>query len=117
MIFHLAEKVTWEACLKQDFYVCKSFSQEGFIHCSTLQQLTATANRYYSNRNDLVLLCLDENALQSPLLYEKAASTGELFPHIYGNINKTAIRKLLVILPDETGTFDLDNVLGSAGIF
>lgn len=117
MIFHLAEKATWEASFDQQFYSCASLIQEGFIHCSTREQLLATANRYYQGRNDLLLLCLNEEKLTASLVYEKSPSTGEFFPHLYGPINKTAILKTIPFLPDAQGIFKLNNLDGSDGIF
>jgi uncharacterized protein (DUF952 family) len=117
MIYHLAEWLAWQACLHQDAYRCASLDAEGFIHCSTREQLTATANRYYQNRKDLVLLCLDESRLEVPLLYEKSASTGDVYPHVYGSISKKAIISTHLVLPGADGFFNLDNSNGSAGIF
>jgi uncharacterized protein (DUF952 family) len=51
-------------------------------------------DRYFPGRTDLLLLLIDEQKLICPVLHEPG-SGNELFPHIYGVINKDAISKLV----------------------
>jgi uncharacterized protein (DUF952 family) len=64
--------------------------EEGFIHCSTKEQVTATLERYYSNQKDLILLHINSSGLLAELKFE-LATNGELFPHVFGKLNKSAI--------------------------
>jgi len=50
-------------------------------------------DRYYQGVDDLLLITVDIDLLasESVLKEEMAISVGEMFPHIYGPINKTAI--------------------------
>jgi uncharacterized protein (DUF952 family) len=90
MILHIAEQSEWNNQETDAFYQPSGFAKEGFIHCCSQAQLPGVLQRYYMNRKDLLLLTLDEGRLNARLQYDQAPN-GELFPHIYGPINKTAI--------------------------
>ena len=74
-------------------YIHASLDQEGFIHTSRAAQIAGVLDRYYSGINDLLKLTIDTDLLDatSTLREELAVSTGEIFPHIYGPINKLSI--------------------------
>ena len=78
-IFHLAEPDVWESAAASGFYAADSLAVEGFIHCSTAEQVPGTFSRYYAGRIDLVLLEVDSAGLD--VRWE--AATGESFPHVY----------------------------------
>ncbi len=63
-----------------------TLADEGFIHCSRRNQVEATANRFYGDLAELVLLTIDEAALDAPVVDEDLYDTGESFPHVYGPI-------------------------------
>jgi uncharacterized protein (DUF952 family) len=95
--------------------IAPSLGTEGFIHCSTENQVLHVANAFYCGRNDLVLLKLDEAKLKPELKWEPPAglpalgiSESDLFPHIFGPINLTAVASVLDFVPDSvSGTFTL----------
>ncbi len=93
MIFHIATAEDWNLHFNESTYVPKAFSGEGFIHCSTNDQVPGVLQRYYASVKDLILLHIDEAKLSSTLKYE-AATNNELFPHVFGPINKDAIVKV-----------------------
>jgi uncharacterized protein (DUF952 family) len=103
MIYHVVVPAFWKSQENNEFYFSETFATEGFIHCSTEQQLEGVLQRYYANAGEVIKLTLDEEELTSPLLYEEATNN-ELFPHIYGGINQdaiTAIDTLVEIFPGE----------------
>ncbi len=89
-IYHVAGESEWKNCLADAYYKPNLYEQEGFIHCCTKPQLSGVLHRYYQGRTELLLLHLDESQLECEVKYE-AATDGELFPHLYGTINKGAI--------------------------
>ena len=95
MIFHIAEKSVWKACEPMNSYVPSEYLDEGFIHCSTLLQVEKTANNYYKGRDDLVLLAIDPEKLKSALRYENLNGGEEEFPHVYGELHKSAITQIV----------------------
>ena len=97
MIFHLTPKKDWKQAITKGFYDTDSLYQEGFIHCSSNNQIMSTLHRYFENETDIMLLVIDESKLQSPLKYEPAKSIPEMFPHIYGPINLDAVIEVRMI--------------------
>jgi glutathione S-transferase len=62
----------------------------GFIHCSWEQQVKATFDRFYVDAEDVLLLRIDPAQLTAPLRAD-AVPTGELFPHLYGELSLEAV--------------------------
>lgn len=90
MIYHIATSQEWNLHLTNATYEPEAFSKEGFIHCSTKAQVPGALQRYYAGVQNLILLHIDESKLTPSLKYE-AATNEELFPHVFGPINKDAI--------------------------
>lgn len=88
-LFHLAEPRAWAAAI--DEYAPASLETEGFIHCSTGEQLARTAREIYADRNDLVLLKIDPDLISSDVMYEDLYASGEEFPHVYEPLPTRAV--------------------------
>ena len=89
-LFHLAEPRAWAAAT--DEYTPASLETEGFIHCSTREQLSRTARLLYADRNDLVLLTIDPEPISANVVYEDLYASGEEFPHLYGPLPTSAVQ-------------------------
>jgi uncharacterized protein (DUF952 family) len=88
-IFHIVLPEVW-AAFDTELYSVPSLETEGFIHCSFAEQLDAVIKRYYNNVNGLVILEIETDKLRS--LVRNEISTGdEIYPHVYGPINRDAI--------------------------
>lgn len=88
-IYHLVLRRVWEANPDQP-YRAESLATEGFIHCSFADQVALSANRFYADAEELLLLHLDAERLSSSLR-EEASGTGEIFPHIYGPLHRDTV--------------------------
>jgi uncharacterized protein (DUF952 family) len=88
LIYHLATPAAWNNTAHD--YRADSLDSEGFIHCSFADQVARSANRFYAGADALLVLHIDPQRLTSPLKVE-AAGSGELFPHVYGPINRAAV--------------------------
>ena len=112
MIYHITTIADWKA-VKNKEYKPPSLANEGFIHCSTLDQIIDTANLYFKGKKDLLILCIDEKKLQNELKYEapltskSSVRSKQLFPHIYGAIYKNEVFKTIRLHTDKTGHFFL----------
>ncbi len=93
MIYHITTKEQWKAAREQGFFDEPSLQTEGFIHNSTVAQVTGVLERYYKGKSNLLLMHIDETKLTAELKYELAPSVNEMFPHIFGNINLDAVVK------------------------
>lgn len=102
-ILHITRKADWEAALSAGAYSAASLAAEGFIHCSTVQQVARTANRFYAGQSDLLLLHIDTDLLAADLRWE--AADGDSFPHIYGPLNLDAVQAATDFAPGEGGIF------------
>ena len=120
MILHITQKSDWEKARNKNEYTASSLKSEGFIHCSTIEQAADTANLFFKGQTGLVLLCIDENKLSSQLKYEAPSgggrhdpTVGNLFPHIYGPVNISAVIEVVDFPPNEDGYFVLPGKLES----
>ncbi len=104
-VLHLAEVAHWEEALETGEYrwstLGRTLEEEGFIHCSTPEQLEGVLSRYYAGcHDDLLLLTVDPPRLGSPLRWDVVNSaTGERFPHVYGPITPDAVTATELLHP------------------
>ena len=56
IVFHIVKVLIWEAAKATGEYRPASLESEGFIHFSKVEQVVATANRFYRGQDGLVLL-------------------------------------------------------------
>jgi uncharacterized protein (DUF952 family) len=105
-IFHLTPAATWADAQRAGAYTADSLATEGFIHCSTAEQVVWVANNRFRGRQDFVLLHIDSGRLSAPVKYENLEGGTQLFPHIYGPLNLDAVIDVAPFQPDERGAFD-----------
>ena len=113
MILHLTTRENWHASQQQGFVTAESLTTDGFIHCSTEHQILAVANKYYSGSANMVLLLVDLKNLTAPIEWEPPAHIDgspakphePLFPHIYGEINLSAVTRVIDFPCDKAGKF------------
>src|SRR5262249_50987923 len=55
----------------------------GFVHFSSRAQVGATAQRFFADEPELVLLAVDADALGDRLRWEPSPHSGDPFPHLY----------------------------------
>ena len=111
IIHHITRKSDWDTALASGSYTADSLATEGFIHCSTAQQVIATANRIFKGRSDLVLLCVDTTKVKVEIRYENLEGGKDLFPHIYGALEIAAVIAVHDFPPRDDGSFELPSAL------
>ncbi len=109
MIVHIVKRIEWADGVARGAYAPASLRAQGFIHCSTIAQVVDTANRFYRGQQGLVVLCIDESRLRAELKYE--AASGEMFPHLYGELNLDAVARVVELPCEADGTFRLPDEL------
>ena len=95
-ILHLAVPEDWAEAFATGEYRMSTrgvtLEQEGFIHCSTRAQTQDTANRFYGDLDQLIVLTIDPRLVPSPIRWEPPAPGSDtLFPHIYGPLPIAAV--------------------------
>ena len=89
-IFHIVLPKVWKEVEEDELYEAESLSKEGFIHCSFAEQIEDVLDRYYSEAETVVVLKIDPEKLDAKLVNEPSTDD-EIYPHIYGKINRDAI--------------------------
>lgn len=107
MIVHITASDDWEAAQANGEYRSNSLETEGFIHCSTPDQVLGPANAFYRGQQNLVLLLIDPARLTARLVYEDSYASGIEFPHIYGRLNLNAVVGVVPFPARPDGSFDL----------
>ncbi|MCA1589357.1 MAG: DUF952 domain-containing protein [Acidobacteria bacterium] len=89
-IYHIALPAEWEKFKGRPSYQPKSLAAEGFIHCSFENQIEKVLSRYFPSVERVLVLTIDTDRLLSKLV-EEPSTNNEVFPHIYGRLNRTAV--------------------------
>lgn len=110
MILHITTREDWESAQALGDYRLDTLMAEGFIHCSTPDQVLGPANELYRGREDLILLVIEPSLLAAELVYEDCYEAGQAFPHIYGPLNLNAVTRVIPFPPLLDGTFDLPSL-------
>jgi uncharacterized protein (DUF952 family) len=105
-ILHITQRKEWEAVQNIGLYQSDSLATEGFIHCSTIEQVVGSANRFFTGKQDLIVLSIDADLVKAKIVYE-GADPNNLFPHIYGELNTDAVTKITNLSTDTNGLFIL----------
>ena len=110
-IFHITNRELWRRSIPRGQYTPESLRAEGFIHCSTREQVLAVANTRFTGQDGLVLLSIDTSDVMSVIQYDTAPGFDEPFPHIYGPLNHDAVKAVIDFPPSQDGTFALPDEL------
>ena len=123
-IYHLTPADYYHRQPKDQSYTPATFFQEGFVHCTSGEtMLLEVANRYFADLQEpLLALQIDPAQLTVPLKFEPPIRPPQapplpdhsakealpiLFPHIYGPIDRAAIKCFLTLYRAETGLWTL----------
>ena len=115
-IYHLAERAHWTAAIESGRYAQstrgRTLEQEGFIHCSSVQQWPVVRRTFYADvREPLLLLEIDVDRLVEPPVVEVGnPATGETFPHLYAALPTSAVVRVTELLPPHDRTGDASAV-------
>ena len=113
IIFHIAKREAWASAQAPRTYQPEMFPVEGFIHCSTRDQVTQVANVRFRGQPGLVLLSIDTNRVIPKIVYENLEGGQQLFPHIYGELNIDAVVHVAGFEPAADGSFRSEAIEGS----
>lgn len=89
IVYHIVLPEDW-AAFTGGLYRAASLETEGFIHCSFAEQLDGVIDRYYSGAGSIIVLSIETDRLISRMIKEPSTNS-EIYPHIYGPINRDAI--------------------------
>lgn len=105
MIYHIISRQDWDRARAMRVYMGDTLANQGFIHCSGRHQIMRVANSVYKGKTGLLMLCIEEERVKSPIRHENLDGGSDLFPHIYGPLNIDAVVKVLDMPPGVDGGF------------
>lgn len=79
---------------------------DGFIHLSTATQLAETLSLHFKGQSGLILLTIRTSDIADDLRWEPSRG-GRLFPHVYGQIPRSAVANIARVEVAEDGTCTL----------
>jgi uncharacterized protein (DUF952 family) len=88
---------------------------DGYIHFSTAAQVAETAARHFASAEDLVLVAVEADDLGPALRYEPSRG-GDLFPHLYADLDLKAVRSVSDLPLGADGRHLFPDDLGAAAI-
>ncbi len=80
--------------------------RDGFIHLSAASQVTETARKHFFGQEGLLLIAVDADALGDALRWERSRN-GELFPHLYGELDPGAVLSVRSLQTRSDGFHDI----------
>ncbi|MEQ8710939.1 MAG: DUF952 domain-containing protein [Rhodospirillales bacterium] len=93
IIYHMCRQEEWQAAQTTGQYPGSSQdAADGFIHFSTATQIVESAAKHRAGQTGLLLLSVDATRLGNALKWEPSRG-GQLFPHLYGDLPVTAVRR------------------------
>jgi glutathione S-transferase len=95
-IYHVALRRDWEEAKRSGEYrvstLGRTLEDEGFLHASFRHQWIQVRRAFYAGVDEpLVLLEIDPDLLDVPVLTERPSDSDEAFPHIYGPLPVRAV--------------------------
>jgi uncharacterized protein (DUF952 family) len=105
IILNCMKKTKWEQVKNKTSFGEEDIKTEGFIHCSIFEYWWRVYPIFRSEKEELVLLCIDTEKLVSEVKWEDGDNSGMEYPHVYGVINVDAVVKVLPCNKDENGDF------------
>ena len=107
MIYHITQRKAWLQAQNIGYYEPEGYASDGFIHCSSREQLLSTAYSYYENARDLVVLCINPDLTGAAVIYENLTGGEELFPHLYGTLRFHAVLAAPDLTRNEAGKWQM----------
>ncbi len=80
-----------------DYFGAEIMCDKGFIHASTIEQFPLIIPRFKGKENNIMVIIIDANLLESKVLWEYSEKYNAEFPHIYSLINKSAVIKTMLL--------------------
>ena len=111
-VFKVIEKEEWVKA-KEDgiFYGSSKDINDGYIHFSEEEQIKETLQKYFTNKDNLILLKVHTLNLEH-LLWEQA-SNGDMYPHLYSSLEIKNVVAEYELNLDCNGTHELPKSIKS----
>ena len=107
IIYKICSASAWREAERQGTYTGSADdNRDGFIHFSTAPQVAGTAAKFFSGQTGLFLVAIDADLLGDELRWEPSRG-GELFPHLYGDLDLGAVTGVMDLHARPDGGHDI----------
>ena len=108
MIYKICTAAEWRDAERDGVYRGSAVDhRDGFIHFSTAEQAAETAAKWFAGQRDLVLVSVDADTLGDRLKWEPSRG-GALFPHLYGDLALSTVRRVRPLPLGDDGKHQFD---------
>jgi predicted cupin superfamily sugar epimerase/uncharacterized protein (DUF952 family) len=111
-LFHITTPAELDRARSSGALAPPSLASEGFVHCCFRDQIAGVLGRYFRGAGELALLELDSKLVGATRV-ESPPGASEGFPHVYGALPLTALRRVFE-LREREGAFELPEELRAA---
>lgn len=106
-IYKICPASAWREAERRGVYLGSADDlRDGFIHFSTAAQVAETARKHFFGQTGLFLIAVDTDQLGDELRWEPSRG-GELFPHLYGELDLGATTAVLDLRARSDGGHDV----------
>ncbi len=106
-IYKICPAPAWREAERQGAYRgSPDDMRDGFIHFSTAAQVPGTAAKHFAGQRGLFLIAVDADALGDALKWEPSRG-GDLFPHLYGELDLGAVTRVMDMRLRSDGTHEI----------
>lgn len=106
-IYKISPASAWREAERQGLFRGSADDlRDGFIHFSTASQVEGTARKHFAGQVGLFLIAIDADTLGDALRWE-ASRGGELFPHLYGDLDLGHVIAVMDMRTRSDGTHDI----------
>jgi len=110
LIYKIVDVDTWQKAETDGEFAGATIDlTDGYIHFSSPEQVQETADKYFTNQTDLLLVAVDADSLGDALRWE-ASRSGAMFPHLYGNLALDHVVSATPVRQDKNGRHLLDSL-------
>jgi uncharacterized protein (DUF952 family) len=103
LIYKITPEQPWRAAEAAGLYTGAPIDlADGFIHLSGPDQVAETAAKHFAGQQDLLLVAVEAAALGDALRWDVSRG-GALFPHLYGPLPMSAVRRVEPLPLDSQG--------------
>jgi len=95
LIYHITHQEEWDNQYPAGRYLPENFTSDGFIHCSTSNQVRSVAERLYQGHAHLIVLEIDTSLLEKQPVFENLEGGKDLYPHLYSHLPTSAVSNVL----------------------
>ena len=109
-VYKICTKSEWSEAKQKNIFKGTALDlKDGYIHFSDKDQVKQTLNKFYVNQTNLIILKVDAQKLES-LTWEQSTD-GNMFPHLYSDLNLDFVIKEYDVNLKDNGKHDLPDEL------